>query len=442
MGSPFAEAVRRAGRAPNGASLVLARLGLDPAASAAVPPFARGVIRALLADAAARHGGAVFHLPDDSLALLCHAPGPDDRDDPERLARDSATLAATCRQLLGGTRVVAWSLPDDAVAVADFAATVPDTAAPPPEPTPDGGDAVTHAAAMATALEPFPVADVIRVRPVALLGGPGANGAGRAVVPLWRELVFDLPALAARLGFPGNAPADRFLPHHVLRLAAARLLERLAVALGTGSVLDATERGRPPLAVPLPPALAGDAAFAALLDAGRSGHANLRLTVPFLDALPDPSALEDVRRRAAGAGFALGLGPASWRSLRLIDAGWPDVDQLALRWAPDLPAFGTPEWLELRAVAEAHGPRLVLRDAATEAALRWGLSLGLRRAEGAHVASMLAASRMQACAHSGECTVRQCRDRSGMAQAEPPAGCGAPDLLAALAPAPLLASVD
>ncbi len=263
-------------------------------------------------------------------------------------------------------------------------------------------------------------------RQTAILFGPaGVGGQGKGFRPIYHELSFNFAALTAQVQAE-DAVADPFLERHLaMRLDPAILtvLARLAAA--------GPRSGDLPVHANLTiPGILSEAfqAFAAGV-----GQRRLGIEVALAEAGADPDGFAAAREVVGNAGMTLVLDGISGSALRLALPGSLDAGLLKLNWMPDLAT--DPGGLIADAVERIGAAAVVVQRADSEAALRWGRSLGVRRFQGRHVDAMLAASRIIGCPMAAACTLAQCMERAAATLPAGRLGCGNPALLDAAAAA-------
>ena len=258
---------------------------------------------------------------------------------------------------------------------------------------------------------------------------------GGILRPLFREAIPNLPALAARL--PGAA-APGSPPDNPFRDLAARLDARtLTIAcadLALGGPLSGGGRG---------PALHLNLSVAAVLSPGFSrfvaavhaqeppadgGRAGIELLLT--EACADPLAFEQARCVVRNAGFALALDGVGHQALRITHPGRLGADLVKVDWSDGLASAGPGLDAALQEIGPGH---VVLVQADSEAAVRWGYARGVRRFQGRHMDAMLAAARLGACSLAPGCTLRLCAERGSAAGTAGRVGCGNTSLLDAAA---------
>ncbi|MDA8230710.1 MAG: hypothetical protein M0006_05175 [Magnetospirillum sp.] len=120
-------------------------------------------------------------------------------------------------------------------------------------------------------------------------------------------------------------------------------------------------------------------------------------------------------------------------TLQFMDVELYDTDFVKVMWSPDM--ADASQTAELR---HALGPvgfeRIVLTRCDTEAAVAWGLELGIHHFQGHFLDSMAAAVTMPQCGKSSDCTLAQCTQRHGVISGPLRAACPNPDMLDAFPP--------
>ena len=428
------DTAERAARRPEGRVALVLRLSrLRPPAP---QPHHRRVARALLEDAAQRHEGQVFALRNGDLAMICGI-APPVLALPHMLAR----LLGVAASDPAGT-VTLWPLVEDAARLLAYAAErLADHAPAAPDP-PDGPPPVSP-----RVIETILTALDRAGRPAGAAPGWTARGwivlldacrtAQAALRPLLQEIGFAAPALAAAAAAAAAALAtDPCLSAHLAGQLDGRLLALLAAARGGGGVLDVTAPGRVPTLLALTPATLMGPDFAALARQAGAEGAPLTVAVGFAEACADAATFGAARRLAAELACRLVLDGVTFEALLLTRPWLLGTDLIRLDWSPLLPGLPAAEQARLGAALRAVGAaRIVLRHAADEAALRWGLAHGIRRFQGPHVATMLAAARLGACPDAAACTLGQCAARGAATAPEGRHGCHRPSLLDSGAPA-------
>jgi hypothetical protein len=481
------EAVLRLRRAPAG------RMALVLHLSRLVPPAPRTyhvrIALALLQDTAARHEGQVFTLGNQDMVLLCAASASPGGALGLRntLATDPLALPAILLRLLRADmkpadRLVSlWLLDDVGDELAAYTRarlreaelmSAPTQDRMPPHSVRRKVKAMTMdedfagqtglACAMGQVVDQSTIADLLQRQTaiafgpgIAPRGGPGdgpRDGPG-ALHPIFTEVTFSIAALEARLAaeeqaYIGGVAADPFLFRHLTSRLDERMLKELSQDLrpdGGGGLLGAlVGGGREPLAralsegkVPSPalhlnlavPAILSEA-FARLAIICTRREVRVGVEISLLEAMVDLAAFERARRVLADHRMVLVLDGVSHVAMQIARpwALWPDF--LKLDWSPRLLDLPKQDAAILdAAIAQTDPAKVVLHRAETEAALRWGVARGIRRFQGRHVDAMLSASRIVACAHAGECSLRQCVERAASVGTAGRIGCRNPVLL-------------
>jgi hypothetical protein len=395
----FLDAAERAARFPRG-RLALA-LHLSRLRPPGPRPHHRRVALALLRDTAERNEGQVFALGNADLVLLCRRNAEIRRVGRTATPPDPLALPGLLGRLLrldapdSAALVSLWPLPSAAAALLDYARErLTDGTVAPPAPE-DGTMGSAGLNALVAAAHAAPLAALLRQQVAAELCVPD-NGVGAPLRPLWREITFSLPALAAHAGVPDQARADPFLLCHLAGAIDPRLLRALSEAIGRGGPLDPLG---PPGAAPglplhlklsLETVLSGD--FTRLVMACRARGQRLGVAVSFMEAAAAGDTFVEACAAAASAGWSLGLDDVSHLALLLAQPGEFGTAQIRLAWSPAMAALPDEETRGLAAALRAIGPeRVVLTHADEAAALRWGATRGIRRFQGHHIDAVLAA---------------------------------------------------
>ncbi len=398
----------------------------------------RRVARAILDDAAQRHGGQIFALRNRDLVLLCpqaalrapiagrppHAPPgtPQSETLPElllRLLRTETQGAAPPLAL--------WSLPEQRDRLLAYATdrlaegglTPLDRAVARAEPPPE----------LTAAAEARVLPDLLLRQTAVLLG---AGGTALRLRPLFREITHT----AALQAETGTEPfeADPFLLRHFAARLEDRVLAALPAEASRGGALDPL-CGTTPLHLNLAPETIATDAFAALAALCRARGVGLGVEITLVDAGADPESYAAARAILAASGITCAIDHVSLLALRLARPATLAPDLVKLEWTPRLSRLSAPERQDLEDDLRAIGPeRILLLGADAEAPLQWGLTQGIRRFQGRHVDAMLAASRLATCPHAGGCTLRQCTERASAIAPAGRAGCRNTELLDAAAP--------
>ena len=339
------------------------------------------VADALLGDAARRFGGDVFRLSAGGLVLIGPVP-------PARAERE---LSGLLRRLLPADTVSDWALPDDLPALRAHVGSLRDGVAPKAERS-DGRT-------------------LLRGTAVVLHG----RRASDPIQPLWLEVG---PGASSGDGDPWTMRDQR-------ETEAPGFIETLAGALDGGGALDLA-RGLPGM-IRLPIAAARGEAFEHLSSvvAARTGRApGVALDLVAVAAAPDEAwrLAEQQACRGGDLLVQLDLG-----NLRLTQPSALPATVFTLAWSPQLSGEAA------EVVRDLGVDRVVLTGADSEAAVRWGLTAGLRRFAGRQAETLLAMRRMTGCPAAAGCTLLQCAERGVAVTAAGRAGCRVPALLDAAA---------
>lgn len=426
-------------RAPEAWLAVVLHLGrLAPPAPR---PHHRRVARALLHEAAERHHGQLFPLANGDLVLLCRRAESAGDAMAARAGRanDPLQLPQALARLFGAEtadpeRIVSlWHLTTEAEAFFSYAAGRLDAAGPPPrqaggreddpvlapsaEPQLDGLKALAASPGFTELVQRQTAALIIR----------GGRGQAPRLRPLFREIGFRLPALAARFPQAAEARADPYLFRHFAVHLDRQMLAILQAALEGEGAPGGPPGG--PLAMrggPTALALHFDLTLGSVLASAfgrfaarcRAASVPVGVEVSLIEAVADAELFARARATLERAEVALVLDDVSHLALAICRPQALAPDLLKLEWSPRLPALGGAEQRAIAASLTALGPeRVVLQRAETEAAVLWGLAHGIHRFQGRYVDAMLGAARMAACPAAASCTLSQCAERAGAATA-------------------------
>lgn len=416
---PLRDAVQRALRSkrPRWVALALHLSQLPPPAPR---PHHRRIARAVLDDAASRREGQLFTLANGDLVLLFPAPD------------GGVGLAATLGQLFAadapdiGTLVSRWLLPVDVNGLFSFLDRLSLRAAPLARTERDTGLAAVTA--ISASLEANRVRELLDRQTGILLALSGAT----RLVPLYREIRFSLPALETRAAMSGHVTTDPFLFRHLMAALTPAMLAAVSADLRRESgPLAWAHGGRPMLHIDL----TVEAILSPLLEdlqaAAAATGLRVAVEIAIVEACADADAFVRARERLRAAEFQVVLDDVTYQMLMITHPAALLPDLLKLDWARTMPQAG--EGLEA-AIARFGADRIVLQRADTEDAVRWGLARGIRRFQGRHIDSILAASRIAACPEATLCTLRKCGERENAATNAGRVGCGNLALLDAAAP--------
>ena len=424
---PLRDAVQRTLRTKHERWAALA-LHLSRLPGPAPRPHHVRIARAVIDDAASRREGQVFTLATGDIVLLFPA------------ADGGVGLATTLARLFApdapdADRLLSrWLLPADMPAMFAFLEQLPDgplagiAAAGSDLPGPDAGLAAV--ASISRAVQPGRITDLMERQTGVLVALAGLT----RVVPLFRELRFALPLLEARAAAAGHVTAAPFLFRNLADRMATPMLEAVVDDLRRAApLLAGARRGRPMLHLDLGVEAVLSPLFGMVVDAARNAGSRVAVEIPLLEACADADAFVRARERIHAAGAGLVLDDVSHHAMLLTKPAILQPELLKLDWSPQVPLAGD----ALDAAIAAFGPaRIVLHRADAEDAIRWGIARGIRRFQGRHVDSILAAGRLPACPEAAPCTLRKCAERETAATAAGRAGCGNLELLDAAMPLP------
>jgi len=450
----FLEAVRRAlrhgatqvgvGPQPAGGGIVALVLHLSSLRPPAPRPHHRRVARVILQDVAARHAGQVFAFANGDIALLCEASGLHETGRGQTVREASAgdpaglpslLVAALTRLLRIDTidpagLISVWPLGTDHAPLLAYATARAEerVVAPPPDDEPAMHPGVADE--IGTLIGKAHIHDLMQRQTAVALRPPRDRALqDRAIRPIFCEVAFSIAALTARTG-GAHAGSDPFLFRHIAAQLDRRMLDFVADQQGL-----AAARGAPPLHLNLTLGAILSPSFAAFAAACRAAGATAGVEVSLIEASADSRAFAAARTAVMRAGMALALDGVSHLAMLLAAPWLLETDLLKLDWSPRLEDLPDSDRRDMAAAIQATGAhRIVLQRAGSEAAIQWGLALGIRRFQGRHIDAMLGASRIVGCALSSACALRQCIERGGAIGPAGRAGCGNPALLDAAVP--------
>ncbi|MGG5887890.1 hypothetical protein ACLF3G_12185 [Falsiroseomonas sp. HC035] len=306
-------------------------------------PYRRRVVRALLQEGALAAGGVVSEGPDGDLLLI----GAE--------AARAERMRGLLDRMLGTATTLVLSLERDADALLAYAGLAPRLFQT------HGAGSVPALAGLDAWLRALPLASVLR-RQI----GMGFTPADRRARPAFLRLVVDRGALSGRLG-PLGTDAD--VLEHGRRILAGRLLQAIGDPAQGRALIGPNLPGPLHLAVPPAPSVGRGAS-------GPGGGGMLVATLG-LEEAAHPERLLALRVGLAAQGWSLEIEGISAAALRLLKPESLPADWLRLMWSP---ALATP-WA-MDALARVDPARLILSGVEDEAALAWGLRIGLRLMEG------------------------------------------------------------
>ena len=399
------DAARRAQRRGAEVEALMLRLSQFPPPGA--KPHHRRVARSLLDEAALRRGGQVFALRNLDLVLL----GPDAGASRALLARLFGDGNGIVQVLAPGAALLAYAQ--------ERAAEHLPLPIPPSEPT-----LLPSLEAAEALLQVTLPGDLLHAQVAAELL-PGGT-----LRPLFREAIPTLPALAARL--PGAEAPDSRSGNPFSDLAVQLAIRTLAIAcadLAQGGTLWGARHG-PALHLNLTVSAVLSPEFTRFAEAMRAQGGRAGIELLLAEACAEPPAFVRARNLVRAAGFTLALDGVGHQALGITRPSRLGADLVKLEWSDGLASAGP----DADAAVQEIGPaRIVLAQADSEAALRWGYARQVRRFQGLHMDAMLAAARLGTCAFASGCTLRLCAERGSAAGTAGRAGCGNTSLLDAAA---------
>ena len=408
----FQEAALRQSRNPAG-RLAIA-LHLSRLVAPAPLPHHMRIARACLQDTATRHDGQVFGLANGDLVLLCRSGATADATNGRHAAADPQALPEVLNRLFrvdtppSVTLVSVWPLETRSGELLAYAASCLAQAPMPSFVAPDGANQASTMDAIGTVITAAEITDILQRQTGVLLSSGAKRGEMGQLRPIYREVTFSIAALEARIVPLCRVNDDPFLFRHL----AARLDQRMLEVLSVSGILSS-----------------GFARLAALCrrapQTGGGRHAaRLGVEVNLMEAVADPRGFARARIAVAEAGFTLLLDGVSHLALSLSKPAAFQPDLMKLDWSPRIADLAPHEAsINDHTIAEYGPHRMILQRAETEAAMRWGMSRGIRRFQGRHVDAMLGASRIVACRQAEACTLRQCIERSAATGIAGRAGC-------------------
>ena len=374
-------------------------------------PHHRRIARAVLEDAAQRVGGQVFALGNADLVLLLRSDAGLDSTR-EMLAELFRADRPDPTQLIGE-----WTFATESGALLAYArACLANPAPPPPR-------AEAPAATVGDVLQRTALTDLLQQQTAIRIGV--------RIAPIYREVALSRPVLAARVAALGAMSADADTLPHLRAAFDLRVLAALQQDVGCGGPLGAVPHGAA-LHVPLALDAALSDGFGRFADACRGAGVPVAVGIGLVEACADPTGFAQVQARLRAAGFGLVLDGVTPRGLLLTHLNALAPDLVKLTWSDAPCPDGVAD-----AVAALGAARVVLTGAGSEAALSWGMALGIRRFQGPHVDAMLAAERLVACGPAPGCTLRQCTERAFATGVAGRVGCLNPALLLAALPEPV-----
>ncbi len=402
-------------------------------------PHHRRVARALMQDTAGWYGGQLFSLGNTDLVLLCREQSGHAATAGRGRATDPQALPQMLRHLLrvdtppGLDLVSVWPLSSHINALQDYASARVARHEGSLVMEEDIAGQTGAVDVLGSFISSSAIADLLQRQSAILLSGGIESHGG--IRPLYHEVTFSIAGLEGRVATAAPVSADPFLFRHLAARLDMRMLEMLSQEAGGGGPLDIKRPGPPALHLNLTIQGILSESFARLVAVGGTAPGRVGVEISLLEAVADSAAFARARAVLANSGCAFVLDGVSHLTLLMTRPGLFDASLIKLDWSPRLAEIGEAEQgLIDRAIREIGLHRIVLHRAETEAALRWGLARGIRRFQGRHVDAMLGAARIVGCPDADGCTLRQCIERAGGANALSRAGCHNLALLDAGAP--------
>jgi len=158
------------------------------------------------------------------------------------------------------------------------------------------------------------------------------------------------------------------------------------------------------------------------------GRAGLVVEFQMLDIFNNLEGFFRARDRLRARGHKSVLDGMTSVGLQFMDCELFDTDYVKLSWSSDMQ-----DDIRTAEIQHALGPvgfdRVILARCETEAAITWGLSLGIRMFQGRFLDSLVAATTMGVCRNAAACTLAQCTQRHGVITGAPRGDCPNNDML-------------
>lgn len=240
---------------------------------------------------------------------------------------------------------------------------------------------------------------------------------------VFQRLALDEAALRRHLG---SLAKDRALLNH----AQSSLQKRVLEALGDEGTRKSLTGGGPiaPLLLDLPPELLPPMPEEAEVEAGTAAGPGLYATLSLHEAI-SVSDLAPRRKALRHGGWGIAISGLSASALTLVEPDALPADWLILDWSPALDDTHV-----LKALRRLDEARLILDGCDGEAALSWGLSLGIHLYGGPWIEDIITASRMDYCSEAVRCLRSECRARGLATSPSERIGCHKPLLLEGVLP--------
>lgn len=155
-----------------------------------------------------------------------------------------------------------------------------------------------------------------------------------------------------------------------------------------------------------------DRRFKAFLDS-LAPEQSVIVEVEAVDAFCNLSAFARAREMLWAGGHKVLLDRLTPMTFELMDLSLFKTDYLKINWSPDLGDSRRAKATDtIHATITASGPeRFVLSHCDSEAAVKWGMQLGIPWFQGRFIDAMLGAMTMATCKDSAACTLAQCINR-------------------------------
>jgi hypothetical protein len=158
------------------------------------------------------------------------------------------------------------------------------------------------------------------------------------------------------------------------------------------------------------------------------GRAGLVVEFQMLDIFNNLEGFFRARDRLRARGHKSVLDGMTSVGLQFMDCELFDTDYVKLSWSSDMQ-----DDIRTAEIQHSLGPvgfdRVILARCETEAAITWGMSLGIRMFQGRFLDSLIAATTMGACRNAAACTLTQCTQRHGVITGTPRGECADNDML-------------
>ncbi|HSV30197.1 MAG TPA: hypothetical protein VLL76_11595 [Candidatus Omnitrophota bacterium] len=240
----------------------------------------------------------------------------------------------------------------------------------------------------------------------------------------FQEFFMSIADLQKALAPDVNILANRWLFQHLSTVLDQRVLSVL---------LDAGFRQQPTaFSLNLNMATVETPAFQQFA-AAIKGRAGLVVEFQLVDIFNNLDGFFRARDLLKSQGHVTVLDGMSPITLQFMDAELYHTDFVKVNWSPDM--ADDIQTAELtHALAPVGFDHVILARCDSEAAIAWGLNMGIRHFQGRFLDSMVAAVTMAQCKKSSACTLAQCTMRHGVISGRLRAECGDFDMLDAFPP--------